>query len=89
MNTQTEVPIPKILFSKREAALALSLSVRTIENLIARKELNARRVGRRTLITASSLVLFARRDHVSPSPPKRSSGTTEGPESSAHTRELE
>ncbi|HTZ73060.1 MAG TPA: helix-turn-helix domain-containing protein [Candidatus Aquilonibacter sp.] len=70
MNTQAEVP--KILLSKREAALALSLSVRTIENLIARKELIARRVGRRTLVVATSLQSFARRDHGSPSPSKRS-----------------
>jgi excisionase family DNA binding protein len=63
--------IPKILVSKREAALALSLSVRTIENLIARKELAARHVGRRTLVIFASLQAFARRDHSSPSPPKR------------------
>jgi excisionase family DNA binding protein len=63
--------VQKILISKRDAALALSLSVRTIENLIARKELTARRVGRRTLVVAASLTTFARRDHASPSPPKR------------------
>ena len=63
--------IPKILVSKRDAALALSLSVRTIENLISRKELVSRRVGRRTLIPVSSLEAFARRDHASPSPTKR------------------
>src|SRR5262249_25791396 len=40
----------KILLSKRDAVLSLSLSIRTIENLIARKELIARRVGRRCLI---------------------------------------
>jgi excisionase family DNA binding protein len=69
MTIQTEVP--KVLVSKRECANALSLSVRTIENLIARKELTVRRVGRRTLVLASSLAAFARRDHASPSPAKR------------------
>jgi len=64
--------IPKILISKRDAALALSLSIRTIENLLARKELVSRRVGRRTLILASSLHAFARRDHASPSPKRTS-----------------
>jgi excisionase family DNA binding protein len=63
--------IQKLLLSKRDAALALSLSVRTVENLIRRKELTARRVGRRTLVLASSLATFARRDHDSPSPSKR------------------
>lgn len=53
-----------ILVSKKEAASALSLCVRTIDNLIARKELPCRRIGRRTLIPYSALVAFARRDHV-------------------------
>ena len=74
MTMQTEVP--KVLISKREAALALSLSVRTIENLIARKELTVRRVGRRTLVLASSLAAFARRDHASPSPSRRTHAVT-------------
>jgi excisionase family DNA binding protein len=72
MNEKTE--LPKILVSKRDAAFALSLSVRTVENLIARKELTARRVGRRTLVVASSLESFVRKDHASPSPPKRANG---------------
>lgn len=63
--------IDKLLVSKREAARALSLSIRTIEYLISRKELTARRVGRRTLVVFTSLQTFARRDHSSPSPPKR------------------
>jgi len=69
MDDRTE--IRKLLVSKRDAAAALSLSVRTIENLIARKELVARRVGRRTLVLASSLEAFARHDHPSPSPSAR------------------
>jgi len=52
-----------ILVSKREAARLLSLSVRSIENLVARKELVPRRVGRRVLFVRKSLELFARRDH--------------------------
>jgi excisionase family DNA binding protein len=53
----------KLLVSKREAASALSVSVRTVENLIRRKELLARKIGRRTLIPLSALESFARRDH--------------------------
>ena len=66
--------VQKLLLSKRDAALALSLSLRTVENLIRRKELTARRVGRRTLVLASSLATFALRDHDSPSPSKRANG---------------
>jgi len=54
----------KLLCSKREAAMWLSLSLRTIDNLLARKELTPRKVGRRTLIPYRALLAFARRDHV-------------------------
>jgi excisionase family DNA binding protein len=52
----------KILCSKREAAEALGCSIRTIENLIARKALVSRRVGRRRMIPCAALVQFAKRD---------------------------
>lgn len=53
----------RLLISKREAAAMLGLSVRTIENLIALRELPARRIGRRCLIERHALERFARRDH--------------------------
>jgi excisionase family DNA binding protein len=53
----------QILISKREAAKTLSISLRTLENLIAAKELAVRRIGRRRLISRRSLEEFARRDH--------------------------
>jgi excisionase family DNA binding protein len=52
-----------ILVSKREAARALSISVRTLDNLIAAREIAVRRVGRRCLISRRTLEEFARRDH--------------------------
>ncbi|MFZ3330036.1 MAG: helix-turn-helix domain-containing protein [Candidatus Acidiferrales bacterium] len=52
----------KILCSKREAAEILGVSVRTIENLIVRKLLISRQVGRRRLIPYAALVQVARRD---------------------------
>jgi excisionase family DNA binding protein len=45
--------IPRLLVSKREAASALGVSVRTVDNLLASKELRARKIGRRTLPGAS------------------------------------
>jgi excisionase family DNA binding protein len=56
----------KLLVTKREAASALSVSIRTIENFIRRKELVVRKLGRRTLIPLAALEAFARRDHESP-----------------------
>ena len=59
---------PKILISKREAAESLSISLRTLDYLIAKGELSVRRVGRRCLIERRTLELFARRDHKSAAP---------------------
>jgi len=56
----------KILLSKKEAANALSVSIRSLEYLIARRELPTRRVGRRVLIPSSAVEQFARRDHTEP-----------------------
>ena len=53
----------KLLLSKKDVASALSISVRTLENLIANKALAARKIGRRTLIPLTALEVFARRDH--------------------------
>jgi excisionase family DNA binding protein len=54
----------QILISKRDAAKALSISLRTLDNLIAAKQLTVRRVGRRCLIPRTALEAFARRDHL-------------------------
>jgi excisionase family DNA binding protein len=53
----------KVLLTRREAALALSVSVRTIDTLLASNELPSRRIGRRRLIALDTLQRFARRDH--------------------------
>jgi excisionase family DNA binding protein len=59
-NVSSESPI---LVSKKAAATLLSVSLRTIENLIGAKELSVRRIGRRVLIPHASLVQFAKADH--------------------------
>jgi|NGEPerStandDraft_6_1074524.scaffolds.fasta_scaffold56629_2 excisionase family DNA binding protein len=53
----------KLMYRKSEAAEMLSVSVRTLENLIAGKQLIVRRVGKRVLIPYQSLVQFCRGDH--------------------------
>jgi excisionase family DNA binding protein len=52
-----------IAVNKREAAQLLGVSLRTIDRLIAIKELQVRRLGRRVLIPRSALESFLRRDH--------------------------
>jgi excisionase family DNA binding protein len=49
----------KLLYTKRECALMLSLSARTIDNLIATKQLRVRRIGRRVLVHRETLTRFA------------------------------
>ena len=53
----------QILLSKRDSARLLSVSLRTVDNLIAHKRLVVRRVGRRVLIPRRALEEFARHDH--------------------------
>jgi excisionase family DNA binding protein len=52
-----------LLVSKKIAAQQLSISLRTLDNLISRKELAVRRIGRRVVISRKVLEQFARRDH--------------------------
>jgi excisionase family DNA binding protein len=56
----------KVLLSKKEAAQALSISLRSLEYLIARKVLPIRRIGKRVLVPVAALYQFARRDHADP-----------------------
>lgn len=57
----------KLLVTVNDAAMILSLSRRSIEYLIAKKELTARKIGKRTLVTIASLRKLAARDVDSPS----------------------
>jgi excisionase family DNA binding protein len=53
----------RLLISKKEAATMLGLSMRTLNTLIAMRELPVRRIGRRRLIERRSLEQFAHVDH--------------------------
>jgi excisionase family DNA binding protein len=57
------IPASKLAYTKADAAKMLSLSLRSIDNLIALKELTVRRVGRRVIIPATSITAFLRLDH--------------------------
>lgn len=49
-----------LLLSKHEAARVLGVSIRKLENLISRREIPTRRIGRRVLITRSAVESFAK-----------------------------
>lgn len=56
-------PDAKLLVGREEAAAMVSLSVRSIDYLIANKELPVRKIGARTMIPVSELQRFVRMDH--------------------------
>jgi hypothetical protein len=55
--------VEKLLYSRRDAAKALSLSIRPIDYLIATGRLTTRRIGGKILIPTSAVRRFAREDH--------------------------
>jgi excisionase family DNA binding protein len=48
-----------LLLSKQEAAKMLGLSIRTLEYLISSGEISTRRIGKRVLITRTTVESFA------------------------------
>jgi excisionase family DNA binding protein len=55
--------ISKILYSRKEASYALSVSTRLLDTWVAAGRLKARRVGGRVLIHRTELEKFALKDH--------------------------
>jgi len=53
----------KLLVSRREAAVRLSISERAVDYLIASKALSTKRIGTRVLIPVADLRRFANSDH--------------------------
>jgi excisionase family DNA binding protein len=58
----------KLLFSRTEAAAYLGISLRSLDSLLATRELASRRIGRRRLIESRVLGQFACRDHAISTP---------------------
>ena len=55
------MPQTKLAYSKRQAAAEISLSVRTIDYLIKRGDLAAKKFGKKVLIPGDSLVALIRK----------------------------
>lgn len=56
----------KILYDRKSAAYALSISIRSLDYLVANKKLGFRRIGRKVLIPAAELRQYASGNHCSP-----------------------
>jgi hypothetical protein len=54
---------PKLLYDRKSAATALSISIRSLDYLIERGDLPTRRIGKKVLIPARDLQRFAGADH--------------------------
>ena len=59
----TMAPEEKLLVGREEAAEMLSISRRSLDYLLAQKQLTFRRIGSRVLIPVSDLRRFSRADH--------------------------
>jgi excisionase family DNA binding protein len=55
--------VERLGYSRLEAAQMLGISLRTVDRLIAEKQLPVRRIGKRVLITRDVLTQFVKRDH--------------------------
>jgi hypothetical protein len=56
-------PTDKLLYDRKSAAFALSISIRSLDYLIARGEFDTRRIGKKVLIAATELRKFAQANH--------------------------
>jgi len=56
----------RLLLTKDAAAESLSISLRSLNYLIANKEIPTRRIGRRVLIPVGALKRYALADHTDP-----------------------
>jgi hypothetical protein len=70
----------KLLYDRKSAAYALSISVRSLDYLIAAGNFQTRRIGKKVLIPASELRKFVQSNHFQPvSQPKIGLGESPNP----------
>ena len=58
--------VEKFLYNRKEAALSLGVSIRSVEYIISRRDLETRRVGKKVLVTRESRGRFASANHPKP-----------------------
>jgi hypothetical protein len=63
MSTTAQDAAPRLLYDRKGAARQLSISIRSLDYLIANKKLVTRRLGKKVLVPYGALVQFARADH--------------------------
>jgi hypothetical protein len=65
MNTRIDSHLagPRLLYDRKGAATQLSISIRSLDYLIATRKLATRRLGKKVMVSHGTLVQFARADH--------------------------
>jgi excisionase family DNA binding protein len=68
--------LSKLLYSKKESSILLSVSLRTVDKLVSGGVLRTKRLGKRVLVLAESLEQYAgATDRSTASPPKPPTNT--------------
>jgi hypothetical protein len=63
---QEREQVPKLMYDRKSAAYALSISIRSLDYALATGAFETRRKGRKVLITAGSLKRYAATNHYGP-----------------------
>ena len=61
-----DTKVQKLLYDRRSAAFALSISVRLLDYYIADQQIRTQRIGRKVMISAAELRRFAASNHFGP-----------------------
>jgi hypothetical protein len=56
-------PVPKLLYSRKDGAFALSISIRSLDIAVANGQIPVRKLGKRVMIPVESLLRYASMDH--------------------------
>lgn len=58
-------PIQKLMYDRKSAAFALSISQRSLDYLVSLKKIDFRKFGSKVMFSHAALVKFSRQDHAS------------------------
>jgi hypothetical protein len=65
-------PVPRLLYSRKDTAYQLSISLRSLAYLISEGRIHTRKIGGRILIPHEELLRFSRHDRFDHMTPERS-----------------
>ncbi len=63
--TPSNTPVQKLLYDRKSSAFALSISMRSLDYLLANKRLSTLKLGKKVMVSHGELVRFSRSNHAS------------------------